>query len=84
MRPPIPLQGEGNPGPAGQIRGHAAPRRRAKISPGDNRLTGYGLVVGSDGTDDKLNDNMFARESLVGRPDRQGRPIGRFAPSVAT
>jgi hypothetical protein len=32
----------------------------------ENQLIGYGLVVGLNGTGDKLNNNVFTRESLIG------------------
>jgi flagellar P-ring protein precursor FlgI len=38
----------------------------------DNQLIGYGLVVGLNGTGDKLNNNVFTRESLVGMLERLG------------
>jgi flagellar P-ring protein precursor FlgI len=38
----------------------------------DNQLIGYGLVVGLNGTGDKLNDNIFTRESLIGMLERLG------------
>jgi flagellar P-ring protein precursor FlgI len=38
----------------------------------DNQLVGYGLVVGLNGTGDKLNNNVFTRESLVGMLERLG------------
>jgi len=38
----------------------------------DNQLIGYGLVVGLNGTGDKLNNNIFTRESLVGMLERLG------------
>jgi flagellar P-ring protein precursor FlgI len=37
-----------------------------------NQLIGYGLVVGLNGTGDKLNNNVFTRESLVGMLERLG------------
>ena len=37
-----------------------------------NQLIGYGLVVGLNGTGDKLNRNVFTRESLVGMLERLG------------
>lgn len=37
-----------------------------------NQLVGYGLVVGLNGTGDKLNNNIFTRESLVGMLERLG------------
>ena len=38
----------------------------------DNQLVGYGLVVGLNGTGDKLNNSVFTRESLVGMLERLG------------
>jgi flagellar P-ring protein precursor FlgI len=38
----------------------------------ENQLIGYGLVVGLYGTGDKLNNNIFTRESLVGMLERLG------------
>lgn len=38
----------------------------------DNQLIGYGLVVGLNGTGDKLNNNVFTRESLIGMLERLG------------
>jgi flagellar P-ring protein precursor FlgI len=38
----------------------------------DNQLIGYGLVVGLNGTGDKLNNNLFTLESLVGMLERLG------------
>ncbi|HET6308091.1 MAG TPA: flagellar basal body P-ring protein FlgI, partial [Rhodopila sp.] len=37
-----------------------------------NQLVGYGLVVGLNGTGDRLNNNVFTRESLVGMLERLG------------
>ena len=37
-----------------------------------NQLIGYGLVVGLNGTGDKLNNNVFTRELLVGMLERLG------------
>jgi flagellar P-ring protein precursor FlgI len=37
-----------------------------------NQLIGYGLVVGLNGTGDKLNNNVFTLESLVGMLERLG------------
>lgn len=37
-----------------------------------NQLVGYGLVVGLNGTGDKLNDAVFTRQSLVGMLERLG------------
>jgi flagellar P-ring protein precursor FlgI len=38
----------------------------------DNQLVGYGLVVGLNGTGDKLDNNVFTRESLIGMLERLG------------
>ncbi len=38
----------------------------------DNQLIGYGLVVGLNGTGDKLNNAVFTRQSLVGMLERLG------------
>lgn len=38
----------------------------------ENQLIGYGLVVGLNGTGDKLNNNVFTLESLVGMLERLG------------
>ena len=38
----------------------------------ENQLSGYGLVVGLNGTGDKLNNNVFTRESLIGMLERLG------------
>ena len=38
----------------------------------DNQLVGYGLVVGLNGTGDKLNNNIFTLESLIGMLERLG------------
>jgi flagellar P-ring protein FlgI len=37
-----------------------------------NQLIGYGLVVGLNGIGDKLNNNVFTRESLIGMLERLG------------
>ena len=37
-----------------------------------NMLIGYGLVVGLNGTGDKLENTMFTRESLIGMLERLG------------
>ena len=59
--------GPGPGGGAGAHQGHRRCRGRA-----DNQLIGYGLVVGLNGTGDKLNDNIFTLESLVGMLERLG------------
>src|SRR6202167_368069 len=38
----------------------------------ENQLIGYGLVVGLNGTGDKLDNDVFTRESLVGMLERLG------------
>jgi flagellar P-ring protein precursor FlgI len=38
----------------------------------DNQMVGYGLVVGLNGTGDKLDTAVFTRESLVGMLERLG------------
>lgn len=38
----------------------------------ENQLLGYGLVVGLNGTGDKLKNNVFTLESLVGMLERLG------------
>jgi flagellar P-ring protein precursor FlgI len=38
----------------------------------DNQLVGYGLVVGLNGTGDKLNNSVFTRQSLIGMLERLG------------
>jgi flagellar P-ring protein precursor FlgI len=38
----------------------------------DNMLIGYGLVVGLNGTGDKLQNNAFTEQSLIGFLERQG------------
>ena len=38
----------------------------------DNQLVGYGLVVGLNGTGDKLDTSVFTRQSLVGMLERLG------------
>jgi flagellar P-ring protein precursor FlgI len=38
----------------------------------ENMLVGYGLVVGLNGTGDKLDNSVFTRESLVGMLERLG------------
>ncbi len=37
-----------------------------------NQLVGYGLVVGLNGTGDKLNNAVFTRQSLIGMLERLG------------
>ncbi|MGE0415838.1 MAG: flagellar basal body P-ring protein FlgI, partial [Acetobacteraceae bacterium] len=38
----------------------------------ENQLIGYGLVVGLNGTGDKLDSAVFTRESLIGMLERLG------------
>ena len=38
----------------------------------ENQLVGYGLVVGLNGTGDKLDTSVFTRESLIGMLERLG------------
>jgi len=38
----------------------------------DNQLVGYGIVVGLNGTGDRLNNSVFTRESLIGMLERFG------------
>ncbi len=38
----------------------------------DNQLVGYGLVVGLNGTGDKLDSAIFTRQSLIGMLERLG------------
>ena len=38
----------------------------------DNQLVGYGLVVGLNGTGDRLNNAVFTRQSLIGMLERLG------------
>jgi flagellar P-ring protein precursor FlgI len=38
----------------------------------ENQLVGYGLVVGLNGTGDKLDNSVFTRESLIGMLERLG------------
>ncbi len=38
----------------------------------ENQLVGYGLVVGLNGTGDKLDNAVFTRESLIGMLERLG------------
>ncbi len=38
----------------------------------DNQLVGYGIVVGLNGTGDKLKNAVFTRESLIGMLERLG------------
>ncbi len=38
----------------------------------ENQLVGYGLVVGLNGTGDRLNTSVFTRQSLIGMLERLG------------
>ncbi|MBX9594794.1 MAG: flagellar basal body P-ring protein FlgI, partial [Roseomonas sp.] len=38
----------------------------------DNQLVGYGLVVGLNGTGDRLRNAVFTRQSLIGMLERLG------------
>ena len=38
----------------------------------DNQLVGYGLVVGLNGTGDRLDNAVFTRQSLIGMLERLG------------
>lgn len=38
----------------------------------DNQLVGYGLVVGLNGTGDRLDSSVFTRQSLIGMLERLG------------
>jgi flagellar P-ring protein precursor FlgI len=38
----------------------------------DNQLVGYGLVVGLNGTGDKLDSSVFTKQSLIGMLERLG------------
>ncbi|MDP9096107.1 MAG: flagellar basal body P-ring protein FlgI, partial [Pseudomonadota bacterium] len=38
----------------------------------DNQLVGYGLVVGLNGTGDRLDSAVFTRQSLIGMLERLG------------
>ncbi len=38
----------------------------------ENQLVGYGLVVGLNGTGDKLDNSVFTRQSLIGMLERLG------------
>jgi flagellar P-ring protein precursor FlgI len=38
----------------------------------ENQLVGYGLVVGLNGTGDKLDSNVFTKQSLIGMLERLG------------
>ncbi len=50
----------------------------------ENQLIGYGLVVGLNGTGDKLNSNVFTRESLIGMLERLGVNTRDQATSLST
>jgi flagellar P-ring protein precursor FlgI len=49
-----------------------------------NQLIGYGLVVGLNGTGDKLNNNVFTRESLIGMLERLGVNTRDHVTSLST
>lgn len=57
-------------------RGAAAPVRIKDIADvegvRDNQLVGYGLVVGLNGTGDRLDSAVFTRQSLIGMLERLG------------
>lgn len=56
-------------------RAHAASRIKDIVTfegVRENMLIGYGLVVGLNGTGDKLNNNAFTEQSLVAFLERQG------------
>lgn len=38
----------------------------------DNQLVGYGIVVGLNGTGDRLTNTLFTRETLIGMLNRLG------------
>ncbi len=50
----------------------------------DNQLVGYGLVVGLNGTGDKLDNAIFTRESLIGMLERLGVNTNDNASKVKT
>lgn len=49
-----------------------------------NQLVGYGIVVGLNGTGDKLNNSVFTRESLIGMLERLGVNTRDHARSMDT
>ncbi len=50
----------------------------------DNQLIGYGLVVGLNGTGDKLNNAIFTRQSLIGMLGRLGVNTNSAAAQLST
>lgn len=50
----------------------------------ENQLIGYGLVVGLNGTGDKLNNAVFTKESLIGMLERLGVNTRDQATSLST
>ncbi len=63
-------------GGLGASRGHADAVRIKDIADVEgvrsNQLVGYGLVVGLNGTGDRLDSSVFTRESLIGMLERLG------------
>jgi flagellar P-ring protein precursor FlgI len=50
----------------------------------ENQLVGYGLVVGLNGTGDKLDSNVFTKQSLIGMLERLGVNTRDQASNLAT
>jgi flagellar P-ring protein precursor FlgI len=50
----------------------------------ENQLVGYGLVVGLNGTGDKLDSNVFTKQSLIGMLERLGVNTRDQAASLST
>ncbi len=50
----------------------------------ENQLVGYGLVVGLNGTGDKLDSNVFTKQSLIGMLERLGVNTRDQASSLST
>ncbi|MGC8468571.1 MAG: flagellar basal body P-ring protein FlgI, partial [Acetobacteraceae bacterium] len=50
----------------------------------DNQLIGYGLVVGLNGTGDKLNNAIFTRQSLIAMLGRLGVNTNSAAAQLST
>ena len=50
----------------------------------DNQLVGYGLVVGLNGTGDRLNNAVFTRESLIGMLERLGVNVRDLSAQLQT
>jgi flagellar P-ring protein precursor FlgI len=50
----------------------------------ENQLIGYGLVVGLNGTGDKLDSNVFTKQSLIGMLERLGVNTRDQASSLST